>query len=256
MIPTALRSEWRKLVALRMTGVGALAIVAISLVVGVALAMVSDPGSIAAAQADSEYSVIFYSSAIATWGYAFLAASFVAVETNGIGQWTFVATPRRGRVLGAKLALIAGVGLLVGIAATAVTVAVTQGVLAVRGLETLDLTDAGLWRAMGLFQPLSLAVTGLLAAAVAVLTRSAVLAVVTIGAVTLIPVGAAQLLGDTYAATVPRWTPGAAVESIAGMSAPGSYGYLDPFTAIVCVALWVAVAAAAAFVVLPRLDIR
>lgn len=96
------RSEWRKLVALRVTGLGAAVIIGISLAVGIGVAAVSDPGAIAEAQENRQYPVIFYASTIATWGFAFLAASFVAAEFDGAGQWTFVATPRRLRVLSAK----------------------------------------------------------------------------------------------------------------------------------------------------------
>ncbi|BCJ64922.1 hypothetical protein [Polymorphospora rubra] len=250
------RSEWRKIRALRSTPIGIVLILLVSVGVGVFMTVIGDSSAIADAQAENGYSVIFYSSGLVTWAFAYLAATFVASEFQGLGESTFPATARRGRVLSAKLVLVAAGGLVVGLLASVMTVAATQGVLAARGFEPLDLTDPGLLRAVVLLFGASMAVQGLLAACFAVLVRSAVAAVVVTGVISLLPVSLAAFLGEWYSASVPRWLPGAAVESLAGVAAPGSYGYLDWPLASVCVIAWVAALCAAATLRLSRTDIR
>ncbi|MGI5215406.1 hypothetical protein [Plantactinospora sp. CA-290183] len=251
-----LRSEWRKLRALRATPIGIALILLVSVGVGVFMTMIGDGSAVADAQAESRYSVIFYSSGLTTWAFVFLAASFVASEFQGMGESTFVATARRGRVLAVKLALVTVGGLVVGLLASVTSVAATQGVLALRGFEPLDLTNPGLARAIVLLVGASMAVQGLLAGCFAVLVRSSVAAVVITGLITLVPVSLAPFLGEWYSANVPRWLPGAAVESLAGVAAPGSYGYLSWPLATACVIAWVSTLCVIAALRLPRMDIR
>lgn len=251
-----LSAEWRKLRALRLFSIGVGLILVVSVGVGVFMTLVGDRSSLADAQSASDYAVIFYSSGLTTWAFVYLAASFVAMEFRGVGQATFVATARRSRVLGAKLLLIAGGGLCVGLVASVATTAATQGMLALQGHRMLDLTDPGLLRAVLVLVGASMAVQGLIGAGFAVLTRSAVAAVVVTGLISLVPVTMATFLGEWYSAHVPRWLPGAAVESLAGVAAPESYGYLPLPLAGAALLVWLAVVLTAAAARLPRMDIR
>ncbi|PZR52389.1 hypothetical protein DNL40_11985 [Xylanimonas oleitrophica] len=254
--PVTLRSEWRKLVALRGVLLGVGAILAVAVVVGLFMATVSDPADVEVADGQSQYSAVFFSSGLTIWAYAFLAATFLAIEFQGAGESTFVATARRGRVLVSKLVLIGIGGLVVGLLTSALSLASIQSVLTARGLQTLDLSDPAVIRALLVLVPVSMAVQGLLAASFAVLVRSAALAVVVTGLISILPVRIAPILGETYSATVPRWLPGAAVESLAGVAEPGSYGYLAMPLAALCVLAWLAMASTAAGWRLPRTDIR
>lgn len=94
------------------------------------------------------------------------------------------------------------------------TAAATQGMLALRGFEPLDLTDPGLIRAVLILVGASMAVQGLIAAGLAVLTRSGVWGLIVAGLISLLPVSFATLLGQWYSEHIPRWLPGAAVESL------------------------------------------
>ncbi|MGO1950116.1 MAG: hypothetical protein ACTH1D_10805, partial [Mycobacteriaceae bacterium] len=223
--------------------------------VGVFMSIIGG-GSVAAAQADSEYSVIFYSSTLTTWVYAGIAANFVGIEFSGVGQATFTATARRTRVLAAKLVLIAAAGSLTGLVSSVTTAAATQGGLALRGFETLDLTDPGLLRAVLVLVGASMAVQGLLAAGFTVLTRSAIWGLVTTGLVSLLPVSFANFLGEWYSEHIPRLLPGAAVESLAGVAAPEGYGYLPVPLALTTVLVWLVVMLTVATLRLRRVDIR
>ncbi|MBF8192617.1 hypothetical protein ITP53_44445 [Nonomuraea sp. K274] len=255
-IDSTFASEWRKMRALRSTPIGIVLILLVSVGVGGFMTMVGDRAAIAEAQAQSEYAVIFFGSGLTTWAFAYLAASFVAAEFHGMGESTFVATARRVRVLAVKLVLVIACGLIVGLLASVMTVAATQGVLTVHDLRPLDLTDPGLVRAVVLFVGASMAVQGVLAACFAVLVRSAAGAVIITGMITLLPVSLARFLGEWYSAHVPRWLPGAAVESLAGVSTPGSYGYLTAPLAAGCLAAWIAALCTLAALRLRRMDIR
>jgi ABC-2 type transport system permease protein len=252
----AFSAERRKLLALRLHPTGIALILLVSVGVGVFMTVIGDSSTIADAQAESEYAVIFYSSGLTTWAFVYLAANFVAIEFHGIGQSTFVATARRTRVLAAKLVLIGAGGLMVGLVASATSAVATQGMLALRGYEPLDLTDPGLIRAVVVLVGASMAVQGLIAAAFAVLTRSAVAGVVITGLISLVPVSMATFMGEWYSEHIPRWLPGAAVESLAGVAAPESYGYLPVPLAATAVIGWLAILLGAAVLRLPRMDIR
>lgn len=95
---SVLTSEWRKMRALRSTPIGIALILVVSVGVGVFMTLIGGSSAISEAQAESGYSIIFYSSGLTTWAFVFLAASFVAAEFTGMGEATFVATARRGRI--------------------------------------------------------------------------------------------------------------------------------------------------------------
>src|SRR5699024_4864039 len=133
-----LASEWLKLRSLRLYLLLLAAIVIVSVAVGAFMSIIGGE-SVAEAQAENEYSIIFYSSALTTWAFAGIAANFVGIEFSGVGQATFTATARRTRVLTAKVVLIGAAGALTGMLSSAATAAATQGMLLLRGFEPLDL---------------------------------------------------------------------------------------------------------------------
>lgn len=253
----ALVSEWRKFRALSTTRVVLGVAVALSLGVSALIVLFGGGHNAADVQADGRYDVIFFGSGLGVWAFVFLSAHFVAVEFRaGLGERTFVATPRRTRVLLAKLAVLVGVGLLGGCVLSALNVALTQGVLGLGGHPTLDLTDPGLLRPALLYIGLSMAVQGVLAALIAVIVRHAFGALIVTIMLTALPVTLAEFFGRAYADVVPRWVAGAAVESLSGVSEPGSPGYLPPGPALLAVALWLAAAGAVSLHRLHHRDIR
>jgi ABC-2 type transport system permease protein len=252
-----LRSEWTKLWAVRSTHV--LLGVLLLLTVGVTgvLAFFGSSGDLAAAQEDGAYDVILFSATLGIWVYTYLGAAVVAAEFGGrAGQYTFVATPRRGRVLAAKMLIVGGLGAALGVVVALVNIALTQAALASAGSTLLDLGDPGLWRAALVFVALSMAVQAWLGAAVAVLVRTAFGALAIVVLVNALPVTTAQFLGEGYRSTVPRLVPGAAVESAAGLSVPGSDGHLPLGAALLVVAAWLGLAHLLAHRRLVRADLR
>ena len=247
-------SEWSKMRALRLYPILIAAIVLLSVAVGVFMTIVGG-GSVAESQAESQYSVIFYSSTLTTWAFAGLAANFVGIEFSGLGQATFTATTCRHRVLLAKFILIGAGGLLTGVVSSIATAATTQGMLALQGYQPLDLTDPGLIRAVLALVSTSMVVQGLVAASLAVLTRSAGWGLVAAMLISLLPVSFADLLGEWYAEHIPRWLPGASTESLAGVASPEGYGYLPPPLASVAIVAWVSALGVTAVLRLRRADV-
>jgi ABC-2 type transport system permease protein len=251
-------SEWAKLWSVRSTYIQLAVMLVLTVGLSGVMSFFGSSGDLAAAQADGIYNVIFFGSTLGVWVFTYLGASFVATEFTGkVAEYSFVATPRRGRLLAAKMLIIAGVGLGSGLVISLANVVLTQSALASAGYRTLDLSDPGLWRSMLVFIALSMCVQGVLGGLVAVLVRNSfgALAIVALG-INALPITLAQFLGEAYRTTVPRLMPGAAVESAAGLSPPTSDGYLPLGVALLVIALWLAVAAALAYRKLVRSDAR
>jgi ABC-2 type transport system permease protein len=251
-------SEWAKLWSVRSTYVMFSLMVLLTVGISSVMAFFGSAGDLAREQEDGIYNVIFFGSTLGVWVFMYLAANFVAVEFTGkVAEYSFVATPRRGRLLAAKMLIIAGIGLVSGLLISLANVALTQSALAAGGFRTLDLADPGLWHSMLVFVALSMCVQGVLGGLVAVLVRNAfgALAIVALG-INALPITLAQFLGETYRTTVPRFMPGAAVESAAGLSTPSSDGYLPLGVALIVIAIWIIAAAAVAYRKLVRSDAR
>jgi ABC-2 type transport system permease protein len=249
-----LASEWQKFRALRPIRI--IVLVAVALTIGITLLVCLFGGAgLSDAQTKGKYNVIFFSSFFGTAAMATLGAHFVAVEySRGMIAATLAATPARWRVLAAKLLLIGGFTLVFGTAVSFVNFFTSQTLLAASGVRPLRITDEGMFRAVGVFIGLSAMTRALLAASIAVFTRNAGGAVVLSLLIDVMPVVSAPLLGTWWRDRVPRFVPGAVVESLAGVAEPGSPGYLPTSAAALVLSLWLAVFISAAFVAFGRRD--
>lgn len=252
---STLRSEWTKLWAtpstvalIAVTGVLTVGITVLITVFGGQEALVSRAG-------ENQYQVVFYGSSLGVFAYAFLAAGFVASEyRTGMITYTLTATNRRSRVLTSKLLIIAVLGYVAGLAISVVNVGVMQGGLAASGLAPMDPVSQSLGRAVLVFTGLGMAVQGSLAAMLATMFRNSTTAVITLILVNTLPVIAAQFLGQAYANSIPRFLPGALLESLAGLSVPGTAGYLPWPGAALGLACWLVIALAGALLVMRKRD--
>ncbi|BBG02195.1 MULTISPECIES: hypothetical protein [Pseudonocardia] len=250
-------SEWIKLWAVRSTWHLLGVVLALTVGLSAVMAFFGSAGDLAAAQADGEYNVVLFSAGLGVWVYCYFGAALVASEFGGTGYYTFVATPGRGRVLAAKALIVAACGPVLGSAIAVSAVLLTQVGLTATGAVPLDLADPTLWRAALGYVVLSMTVQGVLAALVAVLVRNAIGALgVVLLLLNALPVMLAEFLGETYRNSIPRFMPGAAVESVAGLSVPGSAGYLPTGVAATVLAAWVGIAWIAAHRRLATSDIR
>lgn len=253
---STLRSEWTKLWALPST-VGLILVTGI-LTIGITalITLFGGGGALSEQQGESTYQIIFYGSSLGVFAYAFLAAGSMATEyRTGIIAYTLTATNRPWRVLIAKLIIIALLGYVSGLAISLVNFMITQGTLSAAGYPALSLGDPSLLRAVLLFTGLGMVVQGLLSCMLTVALRSATTAVIAIILLNTLPVVAAQFLGTGYATTVPRFLPGALLESVSGLSIPGSAGYLPGPLAAISLALWIGVFLVASVTLMNRRDI-
>ncbi len=122
---------------------------------------------------------------------------------------TFLVTPDRGRVVAAKLAAGALVGLVFGVASTVVVLAVGLPWLAAEGVP-IQLTGAVGQKAAGVLA--AAALSGLLGVAVAALVRNQVAAVV--GALLWFLLVEGILPAVLRAPTLPMWLPGGATAAL------------------------------------------
>lgn len=140
---------------------------------------------------------------------------------------TFLAEPRRGLVLVAKLVASLPVGLAFGLVGTLATVAGGAPVLALRGRDTL-LTDPAMLRTLGL-SVLALAVWCMVGVGFGSVLTHQVAAIVSLLAFTQFVEPLLRLLLGAFDQTsgIAPWLPGAAGEAITGGSLYSSTGIAE-----------------------------
>lgn len=196
-------------------------------------------GDVQSGETGSRYEILFFGATLGVWAFAFFGASFSAGEfVSGAIGYTFTATPRRTRVLVAKLVIVLGIGSIAGLLVSLINFAITQGVLTLNEYPTLSLNEPELLRAVLVFIPAQMAVWGALSLLLGFLIRRTAPTVIVLLLGSFLPVVTAQFLPTAWGETVPRWMPGAAIESLAGLSSPGSPGFLPASAATVAVIGW------------------
>ena len=197
----------------------------------------------------SQLEVLGQGQRLGTLFAALLGAMSITVEfRHGTIRPTFLATPRRGRVVAAKVGVSMLVGVPFGLMAAAVAAGVGSASLAARGLETrLDGGDyalllvgsaagAGLWAAIGV--------------GLGAVVRNQVPTVVGICTWLLFVEG--LLFGDIGLGNVGRFLPGSLAKAASGQD---PMTLLAPGLAAVLLALYAAAAAAAGWAATTRRDV-
>jgi len=131
---------------------------------------------------------------------------------------TFLATPRRSRVLGAKLIVGAGLGVLYGIVGIASSVGPSAAMLALQGVET-QLGDTDTWAMLGRMI-VAFVLWVFIGIAVGALVRNQIVAVVGVLVFTqfIEPIARTLVTFIEGAADVVRFLPGAASDALVGAS--------------------------------------
>lgn len=249
-----LAAEWTKLTSLRSTyiilalGVG-LSLAATPLI-GMAFGSRWDTLS-ESAQAD------FQPAAFAMFGYLFsqiifgvLGVLVVASEySSGQIRLSLAATPRRGRLLFAKLTVLAMVTLVAGLLTSFGMFFVGQMVFSAYDAPVASLTDDGALRAV-LGVGAMLMIVPVLGACVAVLLRSAPAAITTVLAVTFAPQLLEELVPTWWQDNVLSLLPGFAMENLMISHLVEENPVHGPVTAIVIIAAWLALGIGSAYAVL------
>lgn len=143
---------------------------------------------------------------------------------------TFLAEPRRGVVLAAKMVAGLVVGLGHGLVATVATAAVGASVLTATG-EPARLGEAATQRTLGL-TVLTMGVWALVGVGFgALLTNQVASVIVVLGFTQFVePIGRLLLMTNASTAGVSRFLPGAAGEALAGGGLFGGASLVDPLT--------------------------
>lgn len=228
----ALVSEYRKLVTTRLWWILLLAMVAYMAFLGAVMAWtttIAPPeGSEAIEMTPDLVRGTVYSTA-ATFGYVFPVIVGALAVTGEFRHKTitptFLADPRRGRVLVAKLLSSVPIGLVYGLAGTLATAAAGAGVLALTGNPTL-LGDAETWSTIAR-SVLALTIWAPIGVGLGSVMTNQVVAIVVVLVYTQF-LEAVLRLGLTSAGdvgtTISTYLPGAAGEAIAGGSVFSSMG--------------------------------
>lgn len=259
-----LAAEWSKLTSLRSTYITLLVTFvlaiglsgAITLIIG---SSINDWDPAARAGYDpiimSFFGLVFSTILLTLVGVTFVASEY----TTGMIRLTLTTTPRRGRVLLAKVLIITSVTLVVGLISSFGAFLVGQAILGSFDLRTASLTEPDALRTVlsfGLLAPMY----PLLGASLAVLFRSTAAAISTVLALIFTPAIFGALLPAWWQENVLRYLPDRAADSISighlGSSGFGpSTSYLEPTTAAIVIGLWLTVFLGTATVTLYRRDV-
>ncbi|MDP2711489.1 MAG: ABC transporter permease subunit [Solirubrobacteraceae bacterium] len=243
--PVTLRSEWTKLASLRGTWIK----VALALVLAVGMsALIAIVIGATWNDASAADRAAFDPARDALFGGIFSAIVFVVLGataatseyTSGMIRLTLTATPRRGRVLAAKAAVVAAITLAAGLLANATMFLVAQAIFGSYGLQTASLTDGDALRivvADGLLAP----VLALIALALGFALRSTAGAVTSVLGLIFLPGIFGTLLPAWWQDNVLDYLPGAAAEAITSGHLEGATATMAPALALVVLAGWLTV---------------
>jgi ABC-2 type transport system permease protein len=166
---------------------------------------------------------------------------------------TLTATPRRGRVLLAKTAVVSALTLVAGTIATFAAFFLGQAILGSYGVPTASLGDGDVLRAVAGGSALT-PVLPIIAIALAILLRSAAGAITAVLGVVLAPAIFGPLLPAWGQEHVLAYLPGAATDSLSIAQLEENVTTIAPGLAGIAVALWLAAFLAAAQASLMRRD--
>ncbi|MGW5237654.1 ABC transporter permease [Monashia sp. NPDC004114] len=158
---------------------------------------------------------------------------------------TYLATPRRGRVLAAKLVTAAGLGAILGATVFGMALLEAHIVYGTRGVESLPVDVTQLW----VGATVSSALWGMLGVAVGAITRNTVAAILgTLAWALLVETG----ILATVAPDIAKWMPAGAALALTSVGSAGS-ALLSPVASAAVLTGWaIALSAVAARFTLSR----
>jgi ABC-2 type transport system permease protein len=255
-----LASEWTKLVTVRSTWIT----LALSLVVstGITALVAWATGwswSDRSASEQAEFDPILSSLAGSIFGgilFVVLGVNLVATEyASGMIRQTMTVTPRRGRVLLAKVFIVTAVAMVAGVIVNVASFLAGQAVFAAYDVPTASLSDGDAFRSVVLGMAVTSPVLPILGICMAFLFRSAAIAITVVLAIVFMPSFFGPLIPRRWQEDVLAFLPGNASNSVATGNLSDSPMYLDPWLAAVVLAVWMVVFIGGTHIMLNRRDV-
>lgn len=255
-----LASEWTKLVTVRSTWIT----LALSLFVSTGItALVSWATgwswSDLSSSDKAEFDPVLNSLVGSIFGsilFVVLGVNLVATEyASGMIRQTMSVTPRRGRVLLAKVLVVSAVAMVAGIIVNVATFLTGQAVFAAYDVPTASLSDGDAFRSVVLGMTVTSPVLPILGICMAFLFRSAAIAITVVLAIVFMPSFFGPLIPRRWQEDVLAFLPGNASNSIATSNLSDSPMYLDPWLAAVVLAVWMVVLIGGTHIMLNRRDV-
>lgn len=253
-----LASEWVKLTTLRSTyiilGLGVVLAIAMTALVSLAVGGTFDSWP---AARQEQFDPILFSMAgnvvalITASVFGVLAAS--GEYSSGMIRLTLTATPTRGRVLLAKLMLVSGVTLVLGLITVTAMFLVGQAVSGAYGMPVSNLGDADALRlvlGLGATTPLF----PILGFALGVILRSTAGAITTVLGMLWLPVIFGDLLPTWWQEHVLSLAPHSAADSMTIAHLDDAARFSDPAVGAAIVAVWLVTFVGTAYLTLRRRD--
>ncbi len=249
-----LMSEWVKLTTLRSTyimlGLGLALSIATTALASVAMGSIRDEwpadfDPMIFSMVGNIFALIIFS----VFGVLALTREY----SSGMMRLTLAASPQRWRVLTAKLMLVAGITLVLGIATTVGMSLVARVILGAYGLPVAGIGDADEMRlvlGLGAVMPF-FPVVGL---ALGVLLRSTAGAITTVLGLLWLPVILGEMVPLWWQQNVISYLPGSALDSFTIAHVVDSPTHLDPVVGAAVAAIWLAGILAAAWFAFTRRD--
>ncbi len=254
-----LASEWIKLTTLRSTyitlGLGTLLSVAMSALVSLAVGSTFDGW---APERQAQFAPILMTMTGVVVMLIALSVFGVLVSSgeysSGMMRLTVTATPRRARVLVAKLTLVTGITLVVGVISSVAMFLAGAAVLSSYGIAVPGLGDPDVQRfVLGL--PVATPLFPVLGMALGVILRSTAGAITAVLGLLWLP----QVFGEL----LPAWPqehimsrfPQSAADSLTGGHLVDHPIYPEPVVAFVTIAVWLVVLIGAAHILVQRRDV-
>ena len=249
-----LAAEWAKLASLRSTylilGLGLALSIGTTALVSLALGSTQDDWS-------PDFSPITTSMIGTIWAlivYAVFGALVASREyAGGLIRLTLSATPRRGRVLAAKVILVAGITLTLGLLTTVGMFLVGQAVMGAYGMPTTDLGNADARRmvlGLGVVMPF-FPLAGL---ALGILLRSTAGAITAVLGLLWLPEIFGEFLPTWVQQNVLSLLPSNAMDSITNAHIEPSASNVDPVLGAIIAGAWLAAFIGGAYLALLRRD--
>jgi ABC-2 type transport system permease protein len=252
----ALRMEWTKLRSVRSTTWSLLAVVVMTIAFGAVSCSTSHTEGLAPGDPGDEQVVILSLAGVYFAQIAAVALGVLAIGSEyatGTIRPTFVAHPRRRTVLGAKVALVGALVLVVGVAATVVAFYVGQAILHGNGFTydngypAATLADETVLRTVAMVAVYP-AVLALLSLAAAVIVRHSATAISVLLGLLFVPWIVGALLPQKLGEAIEKASP------MVGLAAQERGAPIGPWAGLGITAAWAAVALLVALWLIRRRD--